>query len=259
MRILLAIVFVFTILIDTNAQEQKTLVKLTGRVTAVRDTLGISYAHILNISHPFGTISDLSGNFKFTCNRGDTLQISAVGYETYLFATNTLDPSKPESNVRIRLMTKIYMLPSVTVLPFRTREGMKRFFMNIQLPDNTKEAIALRKLHINRKEEIGAVPQSGLTLPGPISILYDLFGKEPKQLRKLAKFTARDNIDQQITKRYNPEVVALIIGRDDPNLIRDFMTYCNISLGYLSTVNDYDLYLYIKNQWLNFSRERNIK
>lgn len=259
MRILLAIVFVFTILIHTNAQGQKTMVKLSGRVTAVRDTLGISYAHILNISHPFGTISDLNGNFKFICNRGDTLQISAVGYETYLFATNTLDPSKPESNVRIRLMTKIYMLPSVTVLPFRTREGMKRFFMNMQLPDKNKEEIALRKLKINRKEEIGAVPQRGLTLPGPISILYDLFGKEPKQLRKLAKFTERDNISQQIAKRYNPEVVALIIGQDDPNLIKDFMNYCNISLGFLSTVNDYDLYLYIKNQWNNYSRERNIK
>ena len=259
MRILLGIVFVLTMLIHANAQEQRTLVKLSGRVTTVRDTLGISYANVLNISHPFGTITDGNGNFKFTCYRGDTLQISAIGYETYIFATNTLDPSKPESNVRIRLMQKIYMLPQVTVLPFRTREGMKRFFMNMKLPETGKEEIALRKLHINRKEEIGAVPQSGLILPGPISILYDLFGKEPKQLRKLAKFTARDNIDQQIAKRYNPEVVALIIGRDDPNLIKDFMNYCNISLGFLSTVNDYDLYLYIKNQWLNFSRERNIK
>ena len=259
MRILLSIVFIVFTLIHATAQQQKTLVKLSGQVTDLKDTLGISYAHILDLSHPYGTISDQNGNFTFTCNHGDTLQISAIGFETYLFTTGALDPSNPVSKVRIRLMTKIYMLPTVTVLPFRSREGMKRFFLNINLPQKDKDEIALRKLHINRKEEIGAVPQSGLTLPGPISLLYDLFGKEPRQLRKLAKFTEQDNVNAQIAKRYNPEVVSLIIGQEDTNLIHDFMSYCNISLGYLATVNDYDLYLHIKNQWISYARERNIK
>jgi len=258
MRILLGIVFFIAILLHANAQEQKTLVRLSGRVTAVRDTSGISYAHVLNLSHPYGTICDQNGDFTFTCNRGDTLQISAVGYETYHFATNNLDPSKPESKIRIRLMTKIYVLPSVTILPFHTREGMRRFFINMQLPDKDKREIALSHLNIKR-EEVGARPQSGLTLPGPVSLLYDLFSKEAKQRKKYEKLVAQDNINQMIAKRYNPEVVALIIGQNDPNLIKDFMNYCNISLGYLLTVNDYDLYLYIKDQWLNYSKERNIK
>jgi hypothetical protein len=259
MRILLGIVFVFTTLMYANAQEQKSLVRLSGRVTAVRDTLGISYAHIINLSHPYGTISDDNGNFTFTCYRGDTLQISAIGYENYHFATNSLDPRKPESNVRIRLMTKIYMLPSVTVLPFHTREGMRRYFVNMKLPAKDKNEMVLARLHINRKEEIGAVPQSGLTLPGPATLLWNMFSREAKNERKLAKFVARDLINEKISKRYNPEVVSLIIGRDDPNLIKDFMDYCNISLPFLTTVNDYDLYLYIKNRWNNYSSERNIK
>lgn len=259
MRLLLGIVFFIAILLHANAQEQRTLVRLSGRVTTVLDTAGISYAHILNLSKPYGTICDQNGNFTFTCYRGDTLQISAVGYETYHFATNNLDPSKPDSKIRIRLMTKIYLLPSVTILPFSTREGMKRYFVNMQLPEKDKREIALSHLNINRKEEIGGLPQSGLTLPGPASIIYDLFSKEAKQRRKMEKLIAQDNIDLQLAKRYNPVVVALIIGRDDPNLIKDFMNYCNISLGHLATVNDYDLYLYIKNQWINFSTERNIR
>lgn len=258
MRLLLGIVFFIVILLHANAQEQKTLVRLSGRVTAVRDTTGISYAHILNLSNPYGTICDQNGNFTFSCNRGDTLQISAVGYETYQFATNNLDPSKPDSKIRIRLMTKIYQLPSVTILPFHTREGMKRYFVGMQLPDKDKREIALTHLKITR-EEVGAMPSSGLTLQGPISLLYDLFSKEAKQRKKMEKLLAQDNINQQIAKRYNPVVVALIIGKDDPNLIKDFMDYCNISLGYLSIVNDYDLYLNIKNQWVNYSTERNIK
>jgi hypothetical protein len=258
MRRLLGIVFFIAILLHANAQEQRTPVRLSGRVTAVRDTTGISYAHVLNLSNPYGTICDQNGDFTFNCNRGDTLQISAVGYETYRFATNNLDPSKPDSKIRIRLMTKIYQLPSVTILPFRTKEGMKRYFVNMQLPDKDKREIALSHLNITR-EEVGAIPQSGLTLEGPISLLYDLFSKEAKQRKKMAKLLAQDNINQQLAKRYNPLIVALIIGKDDPNLIKDFMEYCNISLGYLSTVNDYDLYLYIKNQWVNYSTDRNIK
>ena len=34
---------------------------------------------------------------------------------------------------------------------------MRRFFINMQLPDKDKDEIALAKLRINRKEEIGAV------------------------------------------------------------------------------------------------------
>jgi hypothetical protein len=259
MRILLGIVLVFTTLFQVNAQEQKTMVKISGRVVAVRDTLGISYAHILNLSHPYGTISNEIGNFTFSCNRGDTLQISAIGFETYLFATGTLDPRKTENNVRIRLIPKIYMLPSVTILPFRTREGMRRYFVNMPLPDKDKREIALSKLNINRKEEIGGVPQSGLTLPGPATLLWDLFSREAKEKRKYDKLIAQDNLNLQIAKRYNPDVVALVIGQDDPNLIKDFMNYCNITLPFLSTINDYSLYLYIKTKWLEYSKERNIK
>lgn len=259
MRILLGIVLVFTTLFQVNAQEQKTMVKISGRVVAVRDTSGISYAHILNLSHPYGTISDENGNFTFSCNRGDTLQISAIGYETYMYATGTLDPRKTETSVRIRLIPKIYMLPSVTILPFRTREGMRRYFVNMPLPDKDKREIALSKLNINRKEEIGGVPQSGLTLPGPATLLWDLFSREAKEKRKYDKLIAQDNLNLQIAKRYNPEVVALVIGQDDPNLIKDFMDYCNITLPFLSTINDYTLYLYIKTKWLEYSKERNIK
>ncbi|MDP4291690.1 MAG: hypothetical protein Q8908_11465 [Bacteroidota bacterium] len=259
MRILLGIVFVFVTLLHINAQGQRSQVKLSGRITSVRDTLGISFVHIIDLSHPYGTISDENGNFNFKCNRGDTLQISAVGFENYLLATSTLDPRKPESYVRIRLMTKIYMLPSVTVLPFRTKEGMKRYFLNMQLPEKDKQEMALSRLKINRKEEIGAVPQSGLTLPGPATLLWDLFSREAKERRKYEKLIAEDNTNQQIAKRYNPEIVSLIIGRDDPNLIKDFMSYCNVTLPFLVTVNDYELYLYIKNHWIDYSRERNIK
>ena len=259
MRILLGIVLVFTTLFHANAQEQKSMVKISGRVIAVRDTLGISYAHIINLSHPYGTISDDNGNFTFSCNRGDTLQISAIGYETYLYATNMLDPRRTETNVRIRLIPKIYMLPAVTILPFRTREGMRRYFVNMQLPEKDKQNIALSKLNINRKEDIGAVPQSGLTLPGPATILWDLFSREAKEKRKYDKLIAQDNLNMQIAKRYNPEVVALVIGQDDPNLIKDFMNYCDIRLSFLSTINDYTLYLYIKTKWLDYSKERNIK
>lgn len=259
MRIVLALFILFATCFQVRAQEQQKLIRITGRVIAVKDTSGISYAHVLNLTYPSGTISDQVGNFTIVCHYGDTLQFSSVGFEHSYLATGRLDATDVEHSVRIRLMTKIYQLPTVTIFPFSTRAGLMRAFLAMRLPDKDIREMEITKRLKVRSEEVGGSASYGLTLPGPATILYDLFSKEAKNRRKFEKILKQESIDKLIDKRFNADIVARIIGNDDPNLIKDFMQYCHYSIGYITISNDYDLYLSIKQNWLNYAYERHIK
>lgn len=259
MRILLGLFFIIATCFNLSAQEQQKLIRITGRVIAIKDTSGISYANILNLSYPSGTISDQFGNFTIVCRYSDTLQFSCLGYDHSYLNTKNLDATNIEHTVRIRLMSKIYQLPTVTIFPFNTRAGLKRAFLAMKLPEkDIMEMEVAKKLKITRYD-VGAFPSSGLSIPGPASLLYDLFSKEAKNRRKFEKIIKQESLDKLIDKRFNADIVARIIGNDDPNLVKDFMKYCHFSIGYISLVNDYDLYLNIKQNWLNYAYERHIK
>lgn len=259
MRIILGIFLFLVSCFQLQAQEQQKLIKITGRVISVKDTSGISYANVLNLTFPSGTISDQVGNFTIVCRYGDTLQFSCLGYEhAYLFTKN-LDATNIEHTVRIRLLAKVYQLPTVTIFPFNTRSGMRRAFLAMKLPEREiMEMEVAKRLKVSRYD-VGAFPSSGLTLPGPVSLLYDLFSKEGKNRRKFEKILQQESIDKLIDRRYNADIVSRIIGNDDPNLVKDFMKYCHFSIGFISLVNDYDLYLEIKQKWLSYAYERHIK
>lgn len=259
MRIILGLFFIIATCFQLSAQEQQKLIRITGRVISVKDTSGISYANVLNITYPSGTISDQVGNFTIVCRYGDTLQFSCLGYDHAYLATKNFSDTDIEHTVRIRLLPKVYQLPTVTIFPFNTRAGLKRAFLAMKLPEkDIMEMEVSKRLKVSRYD-VGAFPSSGLTLPGPVSLLYDLFSKEGKNRRKFEKILKQESIDQLIDRRYNTDIVARIIGNDDPNLVKDFMNYCHFSIGFITISNDYDLYLAIKQNWLNYSYERHIK
>ena len=259
MRIFIGFFLIFLTCIQLSAQEQQKQIRITGHIVAIEDTSGISYVNVLNLTHPSGTICDKTGKFQIVCHYGDTLQFSSLGYENANFFTGSLDPANKEHFVGIKLKTGIYVLPSVTVLPFSSSEGLSRAFLDTKLSDADKKEMALiKKMKINR-DEIGVMPTSGISFFGIASAIYNLFSKDAKIRKKYKKMLHGESINTFIDRRFNYKVVSKIIGQDNQNLINDFMQQCHFSIDFLVNSNDYDLYFSIKQNWLRYASERNIK
>src|ERR1035437_5831174 len=259
MRIIIGFFLIFMTCFQLNAQEQQKLIRINGHVVTVEDTSKVAYVNVLNITHPSGTICDQDGKFILVCHYGDTLQFSAVGYENTYFTTGRLDPANIEHSITIRLKAEIYMLPSVTVMPFSSSEGLKRVFQNTPLNEKDVRELALRKKLKIKSEEVGANPEYGISVGRIVSLIYNLFSKEAKINKKNKKLLHGESINSFIDRRFNANVVAKIIGHDDRNLIKDFMQQCHFSVDFLITSNDYDLYLAIKQNWQHYASEKNIK
>jgi hypothetical protein len=151
------------------------------------------------------------------------------------------------------------MLPSVTVLPFSSSEGLKRAFQNTPLNEKDVRELALRKKLKIKPEEVGANPEYGITANRIFSLIYNLFSKEAKIKKKYRKLLHGESINSFIDRRFNAKVVAKIIGHDDRKLVGDFMQQCHFSVDFLITSNDYDLFLAIKQNWKRYASEKNIK
>jgi hypothetical protein len=87
-----------------------------------------------------------------------------------------------------------------------------------------------------------ANPGLTYTIPGPISALYDAFSKEGKSRRKYEELLKYDQKKVVAARRYNAEVVKLITHFTSDKEIQDFMLYCNLSVDFIISSSEYDLY-----------------
>ena len=259
MRIYIGIFLTLLTCSQLSAQNQQKLIRITGHVVTVEDSSKVAYVNVLNLTHPSGTFCDQEGKFLLVCHYGDTLQFSAVGYENTYYTTGRLDPANIEHTVIIRLKTEIYMLPSVTVLPFSSPEGLKRTFQNTPLNEKDNRYLALRKKLKIKPEEVGIISTYGISVGSIVSLINNLFSKEAKINKKYRKLLHGESINSFIDRRFNAKVVVKIISHDDYNLIKDFMQQCHFSVDFLITSNDYDLYLAIKQNWQHYASAKNIK
>jgi len=87
----------------------------SGSILSSKTGSGISYANVLVLGKNIGTVSDESGNFKFSSgeiNDNDTLRFSAIGFES---KTLRVQDFKVDTTKKIFLNPRFYSLHEVSV------------------------------------------------------------------------------------------------------------------------------------------------
>ena len=71
----------------------------------------------------------------------------------------------------------------------------------------------------------------------PADFLYNLFGKNPAQMRKLKKMRADDEIKNLLASKFDREVLIQLLGIDRVNL-EEILRNCNYSKAFIREAND---------------------
>ena len=139
--------------IDKEAKN-KDLVQFSGVIMAI-DSLPIFYANLQIKGQPRGASSDINGYFSFVAKKGDTIQISALGYH---FAELSI-PSELTgmSYSVIQFLEKdTIQLPTAIVYPWPTPREFRSAFLNVEVPDDDFQR-ARRNLAREKMREMGEV------------------------------------------------------------------------------------------------------
>ena len=130
----IAVLFLLTSVNSAHAQEEKRDVIQFSGVVANQDTIaGIVGAHVYVPKRGWGTTTNYYGYFSFPVLEGDSVVISAVGYQK----ASVIIPEIDEDSYTIIVAMKedTTYLPEVEILPFPTEEIFKEAVLAYRLPN----------------------------------------------------------------------------------------------------------------------------
>lgn len=148
-------------------------------------------------------MSDNDGKFSLYSDKNDTLICSYVGYLKAYVPVSSLKPDS-KGLVKIAMTPMMINLSQVTVSTFKIKP-YERDYMNKIIDESKFKTIDY--------------------FQSPVSAMYLQFSKEGRQIRKLAKIFESIIIEEQVAKKFTPEILAKLTG-DDKIDFEAFRKFC---------------------------------
>lgn len=229
MRIALSTLFLFTLLLS---KAQTGEVRVKGRVVDAIDGKELVTMMAVNKKSGSGTFGDSDGNFILLMQRGDTLLVGAIGYETISYGI----PMDFEGSVleKIFFLDKLVVnLPMVEIISERDLEEIQR---------------EIEDLGYDKRDYV----LSGVdAFSSPITFLYQSFSKRERSIRLVAEMVNEDRKRALLKDLFKKYVDYDIIQLEDQDF-EDFIDFCNVSDYFLKNSSQYDFLVYVKRRFSEY-------
>lgn len=242
MKPVLTTLFIF-ICLFTYGQDNT--LEIIGEITNSETQEAIPYVHVFNLNTKQGTASNTEGRFWINMTPGDTLAFSAIGFQAYQFIINE-NITTDKLVVSIELSPSTLELEAVKVFAFRDEYALKRALIETEVPIETEETgLKIPGVKASRRPVEGG----GIAMGGPLTAIGNLFSKEVKEKKKMAKITKEYDLYKSVSNKYNKKIVMDITGLPEDK-VEDFMEFCKMDEGYLKKATEYEIAVVI-NRCLN--------
>ncbi len=235
----LLLLFAICFLSICRGFSQDKLIKFTlkGRISNAIDSTAVEGTTLLNLTTIDGTLSGKNGAFELDLKENDTLLISHIGYQSIKLKM-TRDLSKI-TELDIALYPKLEKLKEVVI-------GHKLVgFLDIDIKNVPRDKY--NRIHINglnqtyevrkNSQSISVLGSIVKNLTNPAKMLYNLFGKKPKELKRLKKLRDKDNTREILTTRFDRELILDHLHMNIDELTQT-LNECNYSSYYIKRATD---------------------
>jgi hypothetical protein len=224
-------IFFFSFLLFSLSSFSQILVK--GLITEPDSVTRMPFVFVINTKSGHGIMSDGNGHFAIEANLSDTIMFSFIGYKRLKLSASQLYKNNSEDSKVIMIETE-YKLNQVIVSDFKLKPYEKDY---------------MKRVIQGSKTTVINAAQS------PISALYMQFSQKGKEQRKLARIFEEIFIQEEVSKKFNPEVLRRLTGDDSIDFER-FRKYCYyVSDEFILTHEGYDLYKRISECYYRWKQE----
>jgi len=201
------------------------------------DNKPIPSVHVINLNQVIGVITDSKGKFEIPAKLNDTLYLSYLGYKSIKVRV-TNDLLKFE-NSKIQLTELAYALEEVIVKPYQLTGYLEIDAKNVPVSKSYRYSIPglPSRGYEGGSRNLGAFSKVINAIFNPTDFLYNLFGKNPRQLKKLKQMKEDYRIRELLSSKFDRETLEelLQIERID---IDEILRNCNFSDSFIETAND---------------------
>lgn len=218
----------------TTAVGQVEVVR--GKVINASDGRPMVSVNIVNLNLVVGSITNSSGEFEIRVRANDTLHFSYLGFKSIkLKVTN--DWINFDSTTTIEMTELAMALEPVILSPFRLTGYLEYDIKNTPLPSNLRYSISGLPNAGYEASKKSAVTKVLGAIFNPADFMYSIFGKKPRELRKLRQMKEDDQIRNLLAARFDREMLTelLQIDKIDLDLL---VSECDYSQDFINTAND---------------------
>ncbi len=231
------LLFLFTFLLATTYGFSQDDTKVNGTVTNYENTKPLENVNIVNLNQVIGTSTNRKGEFEITAKVDDTLHFSYLGFKSIKVRV-TNDWIK-FGNANIVLTELALALEEVIVHQLKLTGHLEVDIKQVAIQDNFRYSIS--GLSTTGYEAGGRSPSAVNKVLGaifnPADFLYNVFGKKPKELRKLKKMKEDDEIRNLLASRFDREMLMVLLQVDRIDLDQ-IVSQCNYSADFIRVAND---------------------
>lgn len=216
------------------APEQEQDFKAT--VINAQNQRPLESVHVINLNKVVGTITNSNGEFQIRASVNDTLYFSYLGFKSQkIRVTNDMFRF---GGTKVALTELAYALEEVVLQPYQLTGYLEIDVKN--LPINTAYQYSISGLP--RSYEAGNRNPSAVTkvlgaILNPADLLRNLFGKKPRQMRKLRQMKEDDEIRDLLASKFDRETLTELLQLERVD-IDDILSNCSYSKSFIKTAND---------------------
>jgi hypothetical protein len=232
------VVFFLFILARTTVFSQETTAtqKVFGTIVNDNNQLPLSNVNIININKVRGTVSDSKGNFEIEVGVTDTLHLSLIGFKSIkIRVTNDWVKNK---TTKIQMTESAIALEEVIVRPYDLTGYLEIDSKLIPTKENYRYSIS----GLEQGYEAGEYSPSAFSkvmgsIFNPADMLYNFFGKKPKELKRLKSLKKDETVRNLLASKFDRETISVLLGIDKKE-IPEILERCNYSESFIRTAND---------------------
>lgn len=254
MRLSTFFLFVIILVFPVSRLSAQSYVLINGKVWNLKGESLVG-AHALNTTRNYGTFTDSEGKFFLVMATQDSLKVSMIGYKPFYFKI-PVGLSAQSYSINVTLVSDTMLLKEATIRPYPlTYREFRQEFISLNLP----EEAALKRLQLPTEPYRSkyTTPEGYLALPGPVSLLYNAFSKEAKELRKLQAIREQENLRNKLLSIIALEVLLYRYGCETTDDIDALIFMCGITKDYLNSTPHYLIARRISACGYTFKNSRN--
>ena len=211
--------------------------RVVGVIENDADSKPISNVHVINLNSVVGTISNREGVFEIDANVNDTLFFSYLGFKSIkVRVTNDLIRFK---NTKIKLTELAYALEEIIVTPYKLTGYLEIDAKNVPISNSYRYSIPglPTKGYEAGSRNPGAISKVFGAIFNPVDFLYNLFGKKPKQLKKLQLMKDDFRIRELLNTKFDRETLVELLQIQKFDL-DEILRNCSYSESFIVGAND---------------------
>lgn len=224
-------------------------IEVSGQIIDQETKEAVPFVHIINATKNKGTVSNTEGRFWVRMDKTDTLQFSAIGFETYAFMLQP-DVTSDKIDVSIELNTSTMELAPVKVFAFRNEQALKRALIEMDAPLEEQEKFTIPGLSSSK---IRTVEGGGMGIGGPLTMIANVFSKEEKEKKLLKQYEKAYDFQKVLASKYN-ETVVMEITNIPEDKVEDFMKFCVLEDAFIYRATEYELAVVLNQCLLDFNK-----